>query len=289
MVLALAIALAVVGALFIAVGSVLQERVVVHTRLSGGQIRFLLRLLSESRWLWGGVLAGIGVVLHVVALSHGPVSIIQPVGTAGLLFAVVTKALLDRRPVSARELIGSVAIIAGLAGLLTALPHAPKDHRLPDGTALLLGLAALAATGFVVLVGWWVTTGSAKAVALALAAGGAFGVGSALIGLIGHRTVQNPAAVLDWPTLVVVPILVLGGLSQQHAYRMRRFALVFALLEVSDPVTASSVGVLVLGEPMPDTIVKAAQMGASAFVIVLGVVVLAHSYTALTSAEKNAP
>nr|WP_019819586.1 DMT family transporter [Saccharomonospora saliphila] len=280
MVLAFAVALATLGALFIAVGSALQERVVAGTRAAAGQMRFVLSLARHPRWLLGGVCAGVGVALHVLALSHGPVSIIQPVGTTGLLFAVVTKALLDRRGVRPAELLGSTAIVLGLAGLLTALPHDPKDPTLSLAGALALGSGTLLVTGVAALMASTTDSSSAKAALLAFAAGSAFGVGSALVGVIGHRALADPSAVLGWPTVVVLMLLACGALAQQHAYRMRRFALAFAVLLITDPVVAASVGVLVLGEPMPGTAAKAAWMGVSATVVVAGVVALARSYAA---------
>ncbi|WP_313886874.1 DMT family transporter [Saccharomonospora amisosensis] len=286
--LAFAVAMAVTGAMFIAVGSALQERVAVRSwTLGGGQLRFFLRLVKQPRWLLGAAFAGAGVALHVVALSFGPVSIIQPSGTTGLLFAVITKAVLDRRRIRLPELAGSMAIVVGLGGLLLALPHTPKDPVLSLPPALLLTVVTLGLNAAAMAVSWLVVSGSAKAIALGLAAGVTFGVGSALVGVVGHRAVADPAAVLDWLTLAIVVLLSIGGIAQQHAYRMRRFALAFAMLEISDPVAASSVGVLVLGEPMPETALRTASMGLSAAVIVVGVVVLVRSYAAVNVAEKS--
>lgn len=287
-VLAFAVAMAVTGAMFIAVGSVLQERVAVRSwAMGGGQLRFFLRLVKQPRWLLGAACAGAGVALHVVALSLGPVSIIQPSGTTGLLFAVITKAVLDRRRIRLPELAGSLAIVVGLGGLLLALPHAPKDPMLSLPPALLLTVVTLGLNAAAMIVSWRVFSGSAKAIALGFAAGVTFGVGSALVGVVGHRTLTDPTAVFGWLTLAIVVLLSIGGIAQQHAYRMRRFALAFAMLEISDPVAASSVGVLVLGEPMPETTLTAASMGLSAAVIVLGVVVLVRSYAAVNVAEKS--
>ncbi|EHR61256.1 DMT family transporter [Saccharomonospora cyanea] len=277
--LMVAVTLAVVGAFLIAVGSALQERVVVGMRFLGGRgVRWLLRLVRQPRWLLGAAFAGAGVGLHVLALSHGPVSVVQPVGTSGLLFALIVKAVLDHRRLRPSEALGGVAIVAGLAGLLFALPHGGKDPSLPTSIAVLLAAVTLVSAGAAVLVAWLVYSASVRAGTLAFAAGITFGVGSALVSTIGHRMLTEPAAIWDWPTLLVVVLLSTGGLAQQHAYRMRRFALTFAMLEIADPVAAATVGVLVLGEPLPGTATAAAWMGLSATVIVVGVVVLARSY-----------
>jgi drug/metabolite transporter (DMT)-like permease len=278
-VLVVAVVLAVVGALFIALGSALQEQVVVGMRFLGGRgVRWLLRLVRQPRWLFGAACAGLGVGLHVLALSRGPVSIIQPVGTTGLLFALGVKAVLERRRLGRAETLGGTAVVLGLAGLLFALPHDTKAPNLTTPTATLLAGITLLASGLAVTVAWAVSSRSARAAALAFAAGTTFGVASALVSVIGHRMLSDLTAIASWPTLLVVVLLSTGGLAQQHAYRMRRFALAFAMLEIADPVSAATVGVLVLGEPLPSTPPAAAWMGLSAVGIVVGVVVLARSY-----------
>ncbi|WP_197319846.1 DMT family transporter [Saccharomonospora sp. NB11] len=277
--LVVAVVLAVVGALFIALGSALQEQVVVGMRFLGGRgVRWLLRLVRQPRWLFGAACAGLGVGLHVLALSRGPVSIIQPVGTTGLLFALGVKAVLERRRLGRAETLGGTAVVLGLAGLLFALPHDTKAPNLTTPTATLLAGITLLASGLAVTVAWAVSSRSARAAALAFAAGTTFGVASALVSVIGHRMLSDLTAIASWPTLLVVVLLSTGGLAQQHAYRMRRFALAFAMLEIADPVSAATVGVLVLGEPLPSTPPAAAWMGLSAVGIVVGVVVLARSY-----------
>ena len=274
---AVAVTLAAIGALLIAVGAAIQERVVVTTHSS--RLAFFLQLLRNPRWLAGGVCGGVGVGLHVVALSNGPVSVIQPVGTLGLLFAVVTKAILDRRRLPAAAIWGCAAVVAGLAGLLVVLPHGGETPHLPTGAAALLASATIAAIVVALLIA---APAGVRAVLLAVTAGTAFGIASAIIGVIGHRMADQPGALIGWPTLLVVLLLISGGIAQQTAYRMSRFALAYAVLLIADPVAASAVGVLLLGNPMPGSAFLAAWMGLSALVVVVGVVMLAHSYAVET-------
>lgn len=271
---AVAVVLAAIGALLIAAGAATQERVVV-TALDSRRVRFFLRLLRNPRWLLGGVCAGAGVALHVVALSNGPVSVIQPIGTLGLLFAVVAKAVLDRRKLRPTAIAGCGAVVAGLAGLLIVLPRTAGHPSVPTGSALVLASATVAAICVVLMLA---APPGVKAVLLALTAGAAFGIGSAFIGVIGHRMPGDPGAVLNWLTLLIIVLLATGGIAQQQAYRMSRFALAYAVLLIADPVAASAVGILLLGDPLPASPFLLAWMGVSALVVVLGVVVLARSY-----------
>lgn len=284
-----AVVLALVGALLIAVGAVLQERAAVNVRLSRGPLRFLVGMLHDPRWVLGAALAVAGVGTHVVALTLGPVSAIQPIGTAGLLFAVLIHAALDRRPVPAWGVLSSLAVMGGLAGLLLVLPHGGAGRSLldvsPDTTAALAAATVIAVSG-ALLVGVRATPTGTKSVAFAAAAGIAFGVGAALISSLGHRMTRDPMVVLTWPAVLVATLLVGGGISQQHAYRMGHFPLAYAIILTTDPVVAATTGIVVLGEPMPSTTMRSAWMGVSGLAIVAGVLGLAR--VGLTDAPHGA-
>ncbi|MGV2384265.1 MAG UNVERIFIED_CONTAM: magnesium transporter, partial [Thermobifida fusca] len=107
-----AVVLALVGAFCLALGSALQERDAI--RAPGGsvaRISFLWHLVRRPRWLLGALAAAVGVGLHLAALSAAPLTIIQPIGVSGLLFAIVLSALFSRQRVRASQLLAGVAVM----------------------------------------------------------------------------------------------------------------------------------------------------------------------------------
>jgi hypothetical protein len=274
----LAVLLAVVGAFLIAFGAELQEHAAVGVETARHRLlSFFLQLLSDGRWMVGALLVLAGVGVHVVALTNGPVVAIQPVGSIGLLFAVGIKAAIDRTRLEQRAVLGSAAVIAGLAGFLTLLPHDSASTRLPLLDTLLAGACALAVTATAWLLPVRNRFRDLRAGALAFGAGTCFGVGAAVIGVIGRRVQQDVTALWSWPTLLVVVLLVSGGAAQQVAYQMARFAVVYAVLLATD---AGFAGVLLLGERMPTTPAATAGLAVAALVAVAGVVVLARARAA---------
>lgn len=270
---ALAIVLAVLGALLIAIGAALQERVAVRVPSTRGRLfGFFERLLDDPRWVAGALLAGCGVGIHMVALSNGPVTAIQPVGTVGLLFAIGTKAFLDHTGVPLMTVLGSLAVVLGLIGLLFSLPPGSGSGQLPLGKAVIATLCALVLTA----VALTVPASTVKAGLLALGAGLSFGVSAAFIGVIGRRVGGNVAAVIGWPTVLAAILLIVGGTAQQLAYRQGRFAVVYAVLLVADPLSASITGIFVLGDPAPRTATGITLMSVGATVTVIGIAVLTH-------------
>lgn len=274
-----AVGFAVCAAFLIAVGAALQSRSAtgVHSN-SPHRIAFLLVLVRQPRWLLGALAGLCGVAVHVVALSIGPVSAIQPVGTVGLIFAVAARSALSRTRPSPGAVVGAVTVVIGLVAFLLVLPHGTGSTHVPvrgavGMTVLALGISFIALT--LPRVGVSVDI---RAAAVAVGAGASFGVGAALIGAIGRRAAHNVDAVLSWPILLVILLMLVGGVTQQYAYRLARFAEVYAVLLVADPLTAAFTGVLVFGDPIPTTPLRLAWLAVAAGLTTVGVVVLSHDH-----------
>lgn len=277
----LAVLLAVVAALLIAFGAELQEHAAVG--VGSGYRRslgFFRTLLHDPRWVAGGILAGLGVAVHVVALTKGPVIAIQPVGSVGLLFAVGIKAVIDRTRLEGRAVVGSVAVVAGLAVLLTLLPHGAGAASVRFINAAVAAACALAAAAAALTLPERAVPAELRAGGAALGAGMCFGVAAALVAVVGRRAEQSLSTVISWQTALAVILLICGGAVQQLAYGMGRFAVAYAVLLTADPVTAGFAGVLLLGEPMPTTPGSLAGLSLAAFIAVAGVVILAHARAA---------
>ena len=76
-----ALALAVLSAVFLALGTHLQSIAVVAGAADGKlTLPIMLGLLRSPRWATGLICLGLGTALNVTALSLAPVSVVQPVG-----------------------------------------------------------------------------------------------------------------------------------------------------------------------------------------------------------------
>ena len=141
----LATGLALLGSLFFALGAALQQSE------AAGAVRPTLRHLARRpRWLSGGLAIGVGTALHVLALRYGPLTVVQPMGVAGLLFALPCAAALGRRRPKPTELAAAAVMAIGLIGLVLVIPQHAGDPRLSTGGAV----ALLAGAATVTLVLW---------------------------------------------------------------------------------------------------------------------------------------
>lgn len=269
--------IALAGAFCMALGSALQERDAVRAPgKSMARFSLLVHLVQRPRWILGTVAAGAGVSLHLVALSGAPLTIIQPIGVTGLLFAIVLSMLFTRRRVRAGQIAAGLAVTVGLAGVITLFPHTADAPEMTTATALVLagtvvgvGVAAFAAARYL--------RAGARGVLLAAVGGTALGTTSAIARVIAAGAVQDPAAVVGWLTPIAVGVALFGGLMMQNAYRTGHFAAAYAVLLVADPVVGAGLGALLLGEGLPTTPLAQAGATASAAVAAAGIAVLAKA------------
>ncbi|MFF5492176.1 hypothetical protein [Streptomyces aquilus] len=228
----LAVALSLISAVCYATAAVVQERTAAATPGMRGA-------LARGAW-WGSVaLNAGGALLHVVALRYGPLTLVQPLGALSLVLAVPLGSLATGRRTSGTQWRGVACTLVGLSALLlvTAAGGAPHDTL---GTAEVLAVALFAAGAVAVLVS--VGTGG---LAFAAASGIASGVGSTL----SQKLAMGPT--VSWDTALVALLTVgfaVGGLLlSQQAYR-GGLGGPLALLTLVNPVTASAIGIALLGE-----------------------------------------
>lgn len=235
----LAAAIALVGSLFFALGAALQQFEVFGT--AKPRLRELLR---RPRWLLGGLSIVTGGGLHIVALGLGPLTIVQPMGVASLLFALPIAGALHHRKPTGKELAAAATVAAGLIGLVVLVPeHDGPTYLSPTGAATLLAVAGISA-----LLLWTasrVASPAGRAALLATSSGVLYGATATLM-----RVLVDGG--WNWWYVLALPLPALLALMLlQRAYAVGHFGVSFASLQIADPLTAVAFGALLLHEPLP--------------------------------------
>lgn len=277
------LALGVVSALAYAAAAVVQRRVA--ARGPG-------RLFRTGAW-WASVLFNLsGAALHVGALRHGPLITVQTLGVLTLVAAPLLSAAVARTRMTPAQWAGTALTVTGVAGLLalTGSSAASRTLRTPEvlgviaATAVALGLATAAAAVVRGPVG--------RGLWYAAAAGIAFATASALaqtavLKLSGDDTAGLPL----WATVVVVAVTAgLGAAGLMLSQLAFRDALDAPLATVTlvNPVFASLIGTVVLGERGVSGPAGLLAVLAAALVAGRGVLVLARSEAAVQTREAAA-
>lgn len=266
----LAIAIALLSAGCYALAAVLQQREASRHDLGG--LSLITRLLGRRAW-WGAVAATVtGAALHVVALRYGPLTLVQPLGVSALVMALPLGAWFARRRVSRGEWGAAAAVVVGLMAVLTLAPH----HVPPPAISMQkLGAAIGGCLALVVLV---VAVSAklgrrARPVVRAVGSAACFGFASAMARLLVAGTGPVLLALVACGFFAVA-----GMLMMQAAYRDGGVAAPLATCTIVDPLAASVVGIVLLGEH-----VRTGMAGGT-----LGIIGLVVTVVGLTSLARTA-
>ncbi|WP_149182543.1 DMT family transporter [Streptomyces sp. TRM49041] len=211
--------------------------------------RLLGHLIRDPLWRYGIGLAVLAYGFQSLALAFGPLSLVQPLIVAELVFAVPLSARLYRMRLGRREWFGTLAVAAGLAlALLSARPHGGR----PESAGTLSWLLVLGATGALVCCALAVArhlSGPWRASVTALAAGAVMGTQSVLLAAMVDRLRYGLGAVLGaWQTYAFVVASVGGLLLIQSAFQQGPLASSMSVLDAMEPAVAVTVGTAVFGE-----------------------------------------
>ncbi|MFE3825310.1 DMT family transporter, partial [Streptomyces sp. NPDC059092] len=280
-----AVALSLISAVAYACAAVAQERLAARTE----QGVPLLTLLRRGAW-WSAVgLNATGALLHVVALTYGPLTVVQPLGALTLVAAVPLGARRAGRQVSRGEWRGTAFTLAGLAIILLTAAGAAPERTLTLSQAL--GVAGVA----MALVALLSRPGARPGLRHAAASGIISGVASALTQTVTVAATERDGATGALPlwqvgavALVVAAFASGGLLLSQTAYRGGLGA-PLAVLTLANPVAASVIGLALLGEGLQGGELGVAAALVGAVVAGRGVVLLTRTAAALPrTAEPTA-
>lgn len=272
--LMLAIGLAAAGACCFA-GTVLLQHRAVHQATTGREGRALglsavRTILHTPGWYAGIGLAGLGAVLHVLALTMAPLAVVQPIGVLTLVLTVLFAGTVLTRAV----LTALVMSVAGVAGFV-ALSAMTTNAALPAPDIGSAQWAVLGAAGLAVAARY--AGGRARCLFLALATAVLFGFTSALVRAVAVAPLSDGLAVLVVAEAVAV---VLAGVWLLHqAYASGPAAVAAGATTIVDPLSAVLIGVFAYGEMTPGQLAGMAVPGA---VAVAGLVLLSREVPATT-------
>lgn len=281
----LGILIAVIGAVFLALGAQLQHRGVAKVEarhgsgekagLSGGEF---VRLLARPSWLFGSIMLGLAIVLQLVALGFAPLIVVQPLGIVALVMTSVINARVSKVKLGRSAISAIVMCVIGIAAFVSIAAVFATEHPLSEQQLIIV----LVILGFVLLaLGATFVLFRRKVTALFyIAAGGVlYGFVVSIAKVIINRFLTGN---FDWLTILggvgLVLALVLGFYFVQTAYSVGSPDLVIAGLTVIDPLVAVAIAIFVLGEASNTPLWATAVWVVAGAVAILGVFRLAKHH-----------
>ena len=272
----IAVLAALAGSLVFGVSSVAEQRGTQRVeRRPPLSPRLLLDLVRQPLWLSGIGATLVGFTLQVVALTFGPLALVEPILISDLIIASLIASALRKRwdPVL---LLGVTAAAVGVATFLAiAKPSGGRTTvSLIAVLPLALGLAAVVAGCLAVAR----RNENAQPLSLALACGVAYGVAAFVVKLLTADFSGGMAQVFShWPVYALAIVGPLGFLLNQNAFQQGiLLAPVLAVITVSDPLVSIALAYFWLHEQLNSSPAAVAGEVLALLVMTAGIVLLAH-------------
>jgi drug/metabolite transporter (DMT)-like permease len=243
--------LALSSALCIALGDVLQQQVAYRiTDGSVGHLGLFVNLLRNRRWWYGTLLLAASIGLQAAALGQGSVLLVQALLMLSLLFALPVNARLSQRAVTPGEWIWACLLTAAVIVIVTVgNPQAGRSSAALSTWAVVAAVLAPLLVGCVVAGRIW--GGALAALLFAFVSGSLWGVFAVLTKEVMARLGDGGWAVARTPELYACLLVALGGVVwSQSAFRAGPLTASMPTLQISQPVVAAVLGVVVLDETL---------------------------------------
>ncbi|MBO0838867.1 MAG: hypothetical protein J2P28_25590 [Actinobacteria bacterium] len=201
-------------------------------------------LLQRRRWLVGGGLQAIGIVLQTVALLLAPVTAVQPAEAVGLVLLLFLASRMLHERIGRLEIIAVCLIIVGVGGLTVVAPHRKvTDFDAPDVWLAVAGLAIVSFMPYALRS----RLGAASRVTV-LGAGMSFALTAFCMKLLADAFDTRAWGLV--PIVVVIAALsgFTGALSEQSALQQRQATQVAAWIFVIELLVPIILAVTVIGE-----------------------------------------
>ena len=284
----IAIGLAVLGAVFLALGAQFQNDAVTEHhapkqfKLKSLHLRQVLDLLRRPRWLTGTTFMALAILLQLGALALAPLIVVQPIGAIALIITSILNARIYKLKLDPKTF-GAIALtMLGVAGFVLFAATSATQVKLDD--AMLLQVVGVLIVVLVIFGSlFYFSKGKVGRLHYIFGAGVLYGFVASLAKVVIQRIIQ---ADINWLTLLALVALaaaaILGGWFVQNAYAAGPPDLVIAGLTVIDPVVAVGIAIVILGEASMAELGQVLGFGVSGLVAITGVLVLSRVHPQLS-------
>jgi drug/metabolite transporter (DMT)-like permease len=281
---------AIGSAFFYGLASVMQQRSASSEPAQDSmRLELLVRLIRNPLWI-GGFGADIAAfALQALALSHGPLTLVQPVLTVGLLFALLLSAAWTRQRPAAKEILAALALIGGLAILVVF--GSPTQGR--DTVAAQRWFLVGTSLGVSILALFLLAKKASKrvkplllAVAGAMTLAGSDSLIKSTVTVFDHHGIVGVLS--GWYVYALAGVLALSMILIQSAFQAGPLELSLPAQTAVEPLVSSVAGVVLFSESIRlDPVAIVAEVVAIALTLV-GIWVIGHSPTIVGHSAKKA-
>lgn len=282
------IALALVAALFFALGTVLQQKAGLDEPAEGGSAGLLVQMARRPVWLIGISCDALGFAAQFAALAIGSLAVVQPLLVFSVVFALPLGARFTGQRVTRADLGAAAVVTVGLVlFLIIANPSGGREDA-PIGDWLIVAAVAAVVVVPLLVVSRRLAPG-AKAAVLGTATGVLFGLSAALTDVVGHRFDGGVLTIFTaWPLYALIVVGYLSMTLSQLSLNAGALGPAVATQMAFDPITSVILALTILQESLHETAAGAVVSGVALLAALGGMVVLARNQEGSVAAKPGA-
>jgi drug/metabolite transporter (DMT)-like permease len=241
-------------------------------------LRIMTDLLRQPRWLLGIGCMVAGYLLAAWSIGHLPLTLVEPLLTTYLVWALVLAVPMSRQRVRPAEVIGAVILIGGVTLLSVSRSITPIGLSFGSfshwyAAAIIAGVAFIA-----VQIGHR-RKGQVRATLTGLGAGLVFGVQDALTRQTLEILQANSFTALlrTWAPYALVGAGIVGIYLVQNAFSAAPLRASLPAIAAGEPIAGIALGIVVFGDSIQITPGMLAIQAGGIALLIVGVVAVARS------------
>jgi drug/metabolite transporter (DMT)-like permease len=280
-------AITLVAALLLGIGFVLQQQ----SAETAPESHFLSPrlfgdLFRERKWLAGIVCMILGQVLAAWSIGHLALSLVEPLLTTNLLFALILAVPLSHQALGITEVVGALLLIAGETILSLARSIEPIGESFGSFSHW-PAAAGIACIAFAAVQAGRHRSGRRRATLTGLGAGLVFGIQDALtrqtLQILQHHGVSG--LLHSWSAYCLVATGAVGLLLMQSAFNAGPLHSSLPTITAGEPVAGILLGIVVFGDRISLSPGSLAMHAGGLAALVVGVILVARA-PALSNLRK---
>jgi drug/metabolite transporter (DMT)-like permease len=272
-------ATALLAAVLLGVGFVLQQYAAGQEPESRFlRLRILTDLLRKPRWLLGIACMIAGYLLVAWSIDHLPLTLVEPLLTTYLVWALILAVPISRQPVKVAEVTGALILLGGVT--LISLTRSTTPVGLSFGSlSHWYAAAIIAGVAFVAVAIGHRRQGQVRATLTGTAAGLVFGIQDALTRQTLESLQGNSWTVLfsTWSAYALVGAGILGIWLMQNAFSAAPLHASLPAIAAGEPLAGIALGIVVFGDRVQITPGMLAIEAGGIAALIVGVIAVARS------------
>ena len=242
--------------------------------------RILTDLLGKPRWLAGIGCMVAGYLLAAWSIGHLELTLVEPLLTTYLIWALVLAVPMSRQAVRLTEVAGALILVGGVTLLSVTRSTAPVGLSFGSfshwyAAAIIAGLALAA-----VRAGHR-RRGSVRAILTGLAAGLVFGIQDALtrqtLQVLQAHSYSFMVLFTSWPAYALAGAGVVGLWLMQNAFSAAPLRASLPAIAAGEPIAGMALGIVVFGDRVQISAGMLAMEAGGIAALIIGVIAVARS------------